>query len=138
MRPCDFPALVDGRPVKMTLHSVAKYHGGGKHDQVVGLDHPLKRAWTLQECILARRLLIFSNYEVFWHCQEIADRPLVPSHFGCPKELIPWGVEGKLSSPWFYRPVHCLNGFPCGSSSSITIWDGRCPKTAIVSTHCKV
>jgi hypothetical protein len=88
---CDFPALVDGRPVKMTLHSVAKYHGGGKHDQVVGLDHPLnKRAWTLQECILARRLLIFSNYEVFWHCQEIADRPLVPSHFGRPKELIPW------------------------------------------------
>lgn len=98
---CDFPALVEGRPVKLTIRPVANYYAGNKHDQVVdsGLDHPLnKRAWTLQECVLARRLLVFSNFEVFWHCQEITDKPVLPSCFGLPRGLIPWDRQ-KLLKP---------------------------------------
>lgn len=94
---CKFPALVDGRPVNMTLHSITNYSAGGKHDQIANLDHPLNTcAWTLQECVLARRLLIFSNFEVFWHCREIVDRPVLPSYFGSPKALIPWDRQKIL------------------------------------------
>ena len=44
-------------------------------------NHPLdSRAWTMQECALATRMLVFSEYEVFWHCAEASHRQLARSH----------------------------------------------------------
>lgn len=43
--------------------------------------HPLDtRAWTMQECALATRMLVYSRYEVFWHCGTESIKPVLPSH----------------------------------------------------------
>lgn len=91
---CDFPAMVQGRSSRLSLHHAAEYDAtaAGKHGHAVQLDHPVhKRAWTLQECVLARRILIFSNFEVLWHCSQRDDISVLPSFLGRPpKGLIPW------------------------------------------------
>jgi hypothetical protein len=43
--------------------------------------HPLDtRAWTMQECALATRMLVYSESEVFWHCADACHQQLVQSH----------------------------------------------------------
>ncbi|KAF9773354.1 hypothetical protein IL306_008860 [Fusarium sp. DS 682] len=69
------------------------------------LDHPLdKRAWTLQEYMLSSRMLIFSDYQLLWQCQEIDLQSVTGNDEGLEYhqhiESLPWASfndEGDIS-----------------------------------------
>ncbi len=71
-------------------------------------NHLSRRAWTLQECSLARRLLLYSGNEVFWHCQQKSSMSTHPSYAGRPDALSPINMnrtfrrvsETQLSPDW--------------------------------------
>ncbi|KAJ2903860.1 hypothetical protein MKZ38_009243 [Zalerion maritima] len=111
---CDVPVSTQGQRAIMSICAIAPDDDQGKEGKMMPLahqrheprgkwHHPLQdRAWTLQECVLARRLLIFSYYGVFWNCQgnstilhpvgPRADRPRFP------KKVLPWDRRSALES----------------------------------------
>jgi len=101
---CDFPALIDGNLETLSLLYMVEYSKDenpqpGEHKHYIELDQQLSnRAWTLQECVLARRLLVCSSSEIFWHCQEVSNQPVRPSYFAQPKALVPLDRQTLMES----------------------------------------
>jgi len=71
------------------------------------------RAWTFQERLLSRRLLIFQSGHMIWHCrQTIAHEDMPASDKGIPYPLLPWltlrkqllGSEGKIDGSIMILP----------------------------------
>ena len=69
-------------------------------------DHPLdKRGWTLQEFMLSSRMLIFSDYELLWHCKEAPLQSVTGTVRGLEYhqrlESLPWAVFDECAEPHF-------------------------------------
>ncbi|KAF5982416.1 TOL [Fusarium coicis] len=66
--------------------------------------HPLdKRGWTLQEYMLSSRLLIFSDYQLLWQCQEIELQSVTGNNVGIEYqqnlESLPWASFDEEGEP---------------------------------------
>ncbi|KAF4957212.1 hypothetical protein FGADI_3277 [Fusarium gaditjirri] len=66
--------------------------------------HPLdKRGWTLQEYLLSSRMLIFSDYQLLWQCQETELRSVTGNNVGIEYqqrlESLPWASFGEEGEP---------------------------------------
>ncbi|WKT45051.1 Heterokaryon incompatibility [Fusarium oxysporum f. sp. vasinfectum] len=67
-------------------------------------DHPLdKRGWTLQEYLLSSRMLIFSDYQLLWQCQETELQSVAGSNVGIEYqqhlESLPWASFDEQGEP---------------------------------------
>jgi hypothetical protein len=68
--------------------------------------HPLdKRGWTLQEYMLSSRMLIFSNYQLLWQCQETELQSVTGDNEGIVYqqclESLPWASFDEEGEPSF-------------------------------------
>nr|RBQ84208.1 hypothetical protein FVER53263_03174 [Fusarium verticillioides] len=68
--------------------------------------HPLdKRGWTLQEYMLSSRMLIFSNYQLLWQCQETELQSVTGDNEGIVYqqclESLPWTSFDETGEPSF-------------------------------------
>ncbi|KAF5566326.1 TOL [Fusarium napiforme] len=68
--------------------------------------HPLdKRGWTLQEYTLSSRMLIFSNYQLLWQCQETELQSVTGDNEGIVYqqclESLPWTSFDEEGEPSF-------------------------------------
>ncbi|KAH7255326.1 heterokaryon incompatibility protein-domain-containing protein [Fusarium redolens] len=68
------------------------------------LDHPLdKRGWTLQEYMLSSRMLIFSDYQLLWQCQETELQSVTGNNAGIEYqqhlESLPWASFDDEGEP---------------------------------------
>lgn len=68
--------------------------------------HPLdKRGWTLQEYMLSSRMLIFSNYQLLWQCQETELQSVTGDNEGLVYqqclESLPWTSFDETGEPSF-------------------------------------
>ncbi|KAI1012880.1 hypothetical protein LB503_001454 [Fusarium chuoi] len=66
--------------------------------------HPLdKRGWTLQEYMLSSRMLIFSDYQLLWQCQETELQSVTGNDIGIEYqqhlESLPWASFGEEGEP---------------------------------------
>lgn len=68
------------------------------------LDPISRRGWTLQEFLLARRILYYGPYELLFHCQQLGFAPLSPSYIHYPRHDSPSSKELLCSldraEPW--------------------------------------
>ncbi|KAF5674272.1 hypothetical protein FDENT_10081 [Fusarium denticulatum] len=69
-------------------------------------NHPLdKRGWTLQEYMLSSRMLIFSDYQLLWQCQEIELQSVTGNNVGIEYqqhlESLPWASFDEEGEPSF-------------------------------------
>ncbi|KAM0187207.1 hypothetical protein ACHAPA_006327 [Fusarium lateritium] len=67
-------------------------------------NHPLdKRGWTLQEYMLSSRMLIFSDYQLLWQCQEIELQSVTGNDAGVEYqqhlESLPWAAFDDEGEP---------------------------------------
>ncbi|KAM0352348.1 hypothetical protein ACHAPU_002013 [Fusarium lateritium] len=67
-------------------------------------DHALdKRGWTLQEYMLSSRMLIFSDYQLLWQCQEIELQSVTGNEEGLEYqqhlESLPWAAFDDEGEP---------------------------------------
>ncbi|KAH6968234.1 hypothetical protein HG530_007676 [Fusarium avenaceum] len=67
-------------------------------------NHPLdKRGWTLQEYMLSSRMLIFSDYQLLWQCQEIELQSVTGNDSGVEYqqhlESLPWAAFNDEGEP---------------------------------------
>ncbi|WZH43977.1 heterokaryon incompatibility protein-domain-containing protein [Fusarium acuminatum] len=67
-------------------------------------NHPLdKRGWTLQEYMLSSRMLIFSDYQLLWQCQEIELQSITGNGAGVEYqqhlESLPWAAFDDEGEP---------------------------------------
>ncbi|KIL85068.1 hypothetical protein FAVG1_11496 [Fusarium avenaceum] len=69
-------------------------------------NHPLdKRGWTLQEYMLSSRMLIFSDYQLLWQCQEIELQSVTGNSTGMEYqqhlESLPWAAFDDQGEPLY-------------------------------------
>ncbi|KAG5658083.1 hypothetical protein KAF25_007034 [Fusarium avenaceum] len=69
-------------------------------------NHPLdKRGWTLQEYMLSSRMLIFSDYQLLWQCQEVELRSVTGNSAGVEYqqhlESLPWAAFDDEGEPLY-------------------------------------
>ncbi|KAF5575696.1 TOL [Fusarium subglutinans] len=69
-------------------------------------NHPLdKRGWTLQEYMLSSRMLIFSDYQLLWQCQEVELQSVTGTNAGIEYqqdlEWLPWSSFIDEGEPFY-------------------------------------